>query len=281
VLIVILLLNIDNKLVFTNIYDRGPLYPAVSAAVFFYLVYSFYLTWRGLKSMERGQYYPFMLMPIVLSAVGVANLFTVFDRSIIWSAVAVGLLVIQLFSLDEKMNLDHLTGLYNRKYLDAYIEDLLSDYRNSQNQNRYFAAMMLDIDSFKSINDTHGHVQGDIALINASKMLKKSVRRGDFVARYGGDEFMIVLDRCSAQTPERVIWRLEENVRQYNMESKLPYELNFSVGYKLFSNVRGLYAKDIFFKIDELMYKNKQSKAAMSTARYKQRKEESRQHHEV
>ncbi len=264
---VLLVINFSNGMIYAfkngNVYERGPYYHALTVAVMFYAIYSFVLIWRSKKNIERIEYYSYLLILAAASAVGILKVVFEYNEPAVCPAVAVGLLMIQLFSLNEKMNLDHLTGLYNRKYLDAFVEDLLLVYKNVQDAeyNACFAALMLDIDHFKSINDTYGHLQGDKALISASALLKKSVRRGDFVARYGGDEFMIVLDRCGTLTPERVIRRLKENVRRYNIENSLPYELSFSIGYKLFSNVRGLSAKDVFENIDELMYKNKQNKA--------------------
>ncbi len=265
----LLILNFGNGVVFKSIADRGPLFHIISGAVIFYIGYAFIITWRGKKNMDQREYYPYIVGPICLAVLGVVKFIWPFDAAVVWPAVTVGLLMLQLFALDEKMNLDHLTGLHNRKYLDAYIEDLIGVYKNVQGlqENRNFAALMLDIDNFKTINDTYGHVQGDKVLVNASKLLKKSVRRGDFVARYGGDEFMIVLDRCGPQTPDRVMRRLKENVCQYNTESKLPYELSFSIGCKIFTNVKGLTAKDIFKTIDELMYVHKQNKAA-ATSKY-------------
>ncbi len=266
---VLLVFNLNNQMVLTHKNERGPLFHTLTAVVLFYIVYSFIITWRGKKNMDQREYYPYLVGPALIAALGIAKLVLWCEETVLWPLVAIGLLVLQLFALDEKMNLDHLTGLHNRKYLDTYIEELISVYRNAQgtHENRNFAALMLDLDNFKSINDTYGHVHGDKVLISASRLLKKSVRRGDFVARYGGDEFMIVLDRCGPQTPERVIRRLKENVNQYNAENKLPYELSFSIGCKIFTNVKGLTAKDIFKTIDELMYVHKQNKAA-STSKY-------------
>ncbi len=264
VIALLLAFNTESHILFVNRREKGPFFHAISAVIAFYVIYSMSVIWRGKKSMEQREYYPYIIGPFVLGALGIIKFAVPFDGAVIWPAVAVGMLILQLFALDEKMNIDHLTGLHNRKYLDAYIDELISTYKNTQGQheNRNFAALMLDIDNFKTINDTYGHVQGDKALVAASKLLKKSVRRGDFVARYGGDEFMIVLDRCGSQTPDRVIRRLKDNVNQYNAESRLPYELSFSIGCKLFYNVKGLTAKDIFSTIDELMYIHKQNKAA-------------------
>jgi diguanylate cyclase (GGDEF)-like protein len=178
----------------------------------------------------------------------------------VWPSVAIGLLVMQMYSLNEKINVDHMTGLYNRKYLDGYVEDMLQMGRinYSSKTKKKFAALMLDIDDFKTINDTFGHVEGDNAIKVAADILNRSVRKGDFVSRYGGDEFLIILNQCSVNTPRRVINRIKENVDRYNEEHDLPYRIEFSVGYKVFSNMSGLTAKEIFSSIDDLMYKNKQ-----------------------
>ena len=193
---------------------------------------------------------------------GVIQLIFEIDVLMVWPSIAVAVLVVQLYVLDEKMSVDHLTGLYNRKYLDTYIKDLLNLNRfNGQGKNkRMFAALMLDIDNFKIINDTYGHVEGDNALIIASKLLSRSVRKGDFVSRYGGDEFLIILDQCTKNTPSRVINRIEENVVRLNAEQKLPYDIEFSIGYKVFLGLDGLTSEEIFSSIDGMMYKNKQSK---------------------
>ncbi|MEJ7669307.1 MAG: diguanylate cyclase [Casimicrobiaceae bacterium] len=85
---------------------------------------------------------------------------------------------------------DSLTGLYNRKKLDDILAEQFARFRRNR---RPFVAVMLDLDNFKLINDTYGHVAGDAVLANVADILKQSVRSFDYVARYGGEEFVVVL----------------------------------------------------------------------------------------
>ncbi|WP_144395283.1 ABC transporter substrate binding protein [Pleionea sediminis] len=97
----------------------------------------------------------------------------------------------------EKMAMhDPLTGLYNRHYLDAMAAKKIAEAA------RYHLPMcllVLDLDKFKLINDTYGHPVGDIILKNVSNLLKKHCRSEDIVARIGGEEFVILLDRCDKE----------------------------------------------------------------------------------
>ena len=85
---------------------------------------------------------------------------------------------------------DSLTGLFNRKKLDDILADQFARFRRTQ---RPFSVLMLDIDNFKALNDTYGHLAGDQVLSNLAAILQRSVRTVDFVARYGGEEFVLVL----------------------------------------------------------------------------------------
>jgi diguanylate cyclase (GGDEF)-like protein len=91
---------------------------------------------------------------------------------------------------------DALTGLYNRNKLETVLEDQYARFRRNR---RPFCVLMLDIDNFKSINDTYGHAAGDEVLVNLAKVLVQSVRGIDSVARYGGEEFVVVLIETDAE----------------------------------------------------------------------------------
>jgi diguanylate cyclase (GGDEF)-like protein len=85
---------------------------------------------------------------------------------------------------------DGLTGLYNRKKLNEVLAEQFARFLRNR---RPFSVLMLDLDNFKSINDTYGHAVGDEVLVELAAILKQSVRNIDHVARYGGEEFVVVL----------------------------------------------------------------------------------------
>lgn len=246
-----------------NGYVRGRFFHIISACTYLYIVYSVIQIRMSRHHLSPQEYYIYLLIPLFPMAVGIIQLALSIEVLMVWPATALSMVAMQMLTLTEKINLDHLTGLYNRKYLDEYVEGVLQMSRSTGpvRNGKKFAAVMLDLDGFKKINDTFGHVEGDRAIVIAADLLKKSIRKGDFVSRYGGDEFLIVLEQCSDTTPIRVIRRIRENVQKFNSENHLPYQIEFSVGYKVYASLHGLTTRQIFASIDELMYQNKQSKA--------------------
>jgi len=115
---------------------------------------------------------------------------------------------------------DSLTGLYNRKKLDDILADQLARFKRNQ---RSFAVLLLDIDHFKRLNDTYGHLAGDQVLESVARTFSSSIRNIDFAARYGGEEFVIVLPETALSAAREMAERIREQVRsasyQFNDQS--------------------------------------------------------------
>lgn len=109
--------------------------------------------------------------------------------------------------LRDEVWCDSLTGVYSRNYLDPAVKLAMEDCHR---QKRALGCLFLDVDGFKEVNDTHGHQMGDDALCQVAAILKESVRHTDYVIRYGGDEFCVLL----VDVNEHLLWRIAERVRE-------------------------------------------------------------------
>jgi two-component system cell cycle response regulator len=101
---------------------------------------------------------------------------------------------------------DPLTGLRNRRYVRRHLEGVL---RNSG-----AAVLLLDVDHFKAVNDTHGHAAGDVVLREIAERVRGHLRSADVVARYGGEEFMVVMSGATAEDGRLVAERLRGAIAQ-------------------------------------------------------------------
>ena len=112
-------------------------------------------------------------------------------------------------TLRESTLQDAMTGLKNRRFLEEYIDTLIA---STQRQKSNMSILMLDLDYFKMVNDTYGHDAGDAVLKALAKVLKQSVRASDIVIRYGGEEFMILLQNSGGEASELVAEKIRASV---------------------------------------------------------------------
>jgi diguanylate cyclase (GGDEF)-like protein len=115
----------------------------------------------------------------------------------------------QLVKLEHENITDPLLGIYNRRYLNRKLEEETS---RALRYKMPLSLLMVDVDHFKNINDTHGHQIGDQALIHLSRLLMDSVRNLDVVARYGGEEVLIIVPDTPPQTATELARRLNQYV---------------------------------------------------------------------
>jgi len=119
---------------------------------------------------------------------------------------------------------DVLTGLHNREIIKK-IET------NRRHTNKELVVYMIDVNKFKSINDTYGHDKGDMVLKKVAKILLDSVRNTDYVIRYGGDEFIIIAFFDDAKDAPVIPKKVQNNVTKYNKFKKI--KISLSIGYEI------------------------------------------------
>lgn len=238
-----------------NFYVRGPFFYTIMIITFGYLFYGIFDLSVNRKNMERKKFIyllSFSLFPLI----GGLLQSMLYGVSVLWNCVSVSVFMLYLSIQSKEMNQDYLTETRSRRNLDDYLSGKIKNY----DYDNPFSVIMIDIDDFKRINDVHGHKAGDMALVDFSKILKKSTRTSDFIARYGGDEFVIVLDVGEENEIRRVIERMENNIDEYNRSSGMNFKLGFSYGYSVYDDRKKLDADHFVDYVDSLMYKNKNRK---------------------
>ncbi len=116
--------------------------------------------------------------------------------------------------LEELVITDALTGIHNRRYFDKM---LAREWSRFERYKHGFTLLLIDLDHFKSINDTHGHQLGDEVLRRIANTLRNTLRASDVIARYGGEEFAVIAPEMNVQVALQVAERLRENVKKSAM----------------------------------------------------------------
>ncbi|AYJ80440.1 diguanylate cyclase [Aliarcobacter cryaerophilus] len=150
---------------------------------------------------------------------------------------------------------DKLTGLYNRFKIDK--ELYLQKEKIDRNSNYSCGLMLVDIDYFKSINDTLGHLVGDHILKEISNLLKNNFRKIDIVGRWGGEEFLIILPFTSKEISKKVAENLRVLIEENNFTYKMDRKITISVGVTEFSKIKSV--EDTLLLVDNLLYKAKEN----------------------
>ena len=152
---------------------------------------------------------------------------------------------------------DDLTGLYNRRGFFAMADQQL---KFAKRMNKRMLVFSADLDNLKVINDTLGHKEGDLALIEAANIMKETFRESDIVARIGGDEFVILQLEDHANNSELLTQRLQNNFSRHNAQSDKPYELSISTGISHYDPASLFSIDELLVQADKEMYEQKKLK---------------------
>jgi diguanylate cyclase (GGDEF)-like protein len=175
---------------------------------------------------------------------------------VIFSLLMVKNITEPIDTLANEAHLDALTGLPNRKYLKEILEHTLS---KAKLENSMIAVMFLDLDGFKSVNDTYGHEIGDLLLKEVALRLNSCVRQSDTVARWGGDEFVVLIYGAKEvknieAIAEKIIYALSQEFELNGIIANI----SASIGVCIFPD-HALDADDMLHKADKAMYEVKKS----------------------
>lgn len=139
-----------------------------------------------------------------------------------------------LANLKEATLRDNLTGLNNRRFLEEYVELLISE---SERDKKAIGILMADLDFFKKVNDVHGHLVGDKVLKILSKIMRNSVRSSDIVIRYGGEEFLLIIKQAAGEDDVMAVAeKIRKNVEEHVMkiDSVVTLKKTLTLGVSLF-----------------------------------------------
>jgi diguanylate cyclase (GGDEF)-like protein len=130
--------------------------------------------------------------------------------------------------LEYQTQVDSLTGLFNRR---AFKKKIHEEFERSKRYHNPLSLLILDIDNFKTINDTYGHHGGDAALVRISETLREKTRQSDFPSRYGGEEFVLVLPETDLENALQVASKIHDSIRSAAFGTTArPFTLTVSIG---------------------------------------------------
>jgi diguanylate cyclase (GGDEF)-like protein len=152
---------------------------------------------------------------------------------------------------------DDLTGLYNRRGFTLLAEQ---EVKLAHRKKRSMLLFFGDVDSLKTINDTHGHAQGDLALNDVSAILKETFREADIMARIGGDEFVVLAVDASMESTDVLTNRIQSILERRNQQGDRPYHLSLSLGIAHYDPEAPRTVSELIAQADGRMYQQKRAR---------------------
>ncbi|WP_301897415.1 GGDEF domain-containing protein [uncultured Holdemanella sp.] len=230
-----------------NKYTRGPVNFLLYIIVFIYYIESIYTVQKAKNDSILVEFFPiyYFIIPCMIGTM-IQGFF--FGISTIWLCVAIAFIIVYIEIQISISFIDDLSGLYNRKFMNHYLNKLQND------KIKHVYGFLLDINEFKSINDTYGHITGDHALIQFGRILQHSIDKDSVAIRMGGDEFVVFANLQSDDDALALKKRIEYNIRQFNIKTDEPFHLYFSIG---IAKYNGNSIDSFLSAMDDSMYEAK------------------------
>jgi diguanylate cyclase (GGDEF)-like protein/PAS domain S-box-containing protein len=155
---------------------------------------------------------------------------------------------------------DDLTGVLNKR---AGFDVLNHVFERAKNDKIHFTICFMDFDGLKFVNDNFGHDKGDAYIISIVNALKATIRDSDYIMRFGGDEFMLILPKCTEAQALEVIKRANKKIDAINQSKLFPFKLGMSYGFAEFDLNNQLSIDELIKTADTKMYKMKEEHRSM------------------
>jgi diguanylate cyclase (GGDEF)-like protein len=199
-------------------------------------------TWR---LVVRDPNRPDVSLPLALAVVGISLAALLGALIFVWSRNE------RMEELQREASQDPLTGLKNRRRFD---EDLQLAMARARREHTTGALVMLDLDYFKRVNDTHGHPAGDRLIKEVAEVLRRRTRKSDTLARLGGDEFAVVLPRCTTEEAQLTAEAIATAIRDHEPEIDGAEPITASVGVAVFGDHARSSSASVVSEADTAMY---------------------------
>jgi diguanylate cyclase (GGDEF)-like protein len=258
--VILLTINLWTGIVFTidetNVYSRSAgLY--VIPLMTYAMITVLYFSTRKYKKQINGKImqsiFLFMLIPI---AAGILQMLF-YGILLIWPAFIFATLIAFIQVEKDAVSKDTLTGLATREQLERRMQYLTS-------KSIGFSVIMADMNGFKMINDQFGHQEGDQALTIVASILKHNVKSFDLICRYGGDEFVILLESDDHSASGKVSKRIRQEAEAFNRKMAKPYQLSMSFGHAYWNPGEKKPQDELMREVDAMMYKDKELYKALA-----------------
>lgn len=237
-----------------NVYQRGPWYGIQVVAAYFYLIASSVYVTKHKKHLMHGVFLPLFMFGL-LPMVGGLLQWRFYGLLLMWSSGAFACVILYVLIQDRMAQYDMLTDTWTKATFERYMYSRVYEQKNRVP----FGIIFIDMDDFKEINDRHGHLEGDYALKSTVELIKKVLRKADNIGRFGGDEFVVLLENVDHPGIRKVLDRMEVAFAEYNRTSEKNYHLKYSFGYEVFDD-RWDSIGQFLNHVDSMMYLNKRNR---------------------
>lgn len=251
IILILSIINIFYPILFRindgNVYERLQYIWISFGLTFIMYIYIFVMVLRNKRYLNNKVLIGvmvFLLLPIIAAFFQLL----IYGLLLIWPATAVALIFSYLIFETTSSSRDFLTGAYTRMRAEEFIINLLK-------KKKKFAVVMVDLDDFKVINDTFGHHVGDDMLVEMTSILKQVFNKDAIVSRYGGDEFLIVVEGATEGGMQ--LYRKHIQQLLINSNSMYAQEQKFSYGVAICNNFDAWNMESIITTADNNMYLDK------------------------